>query len=62
MDKDKEVSPEQRIKQLETALKNEQDRNLIYTTMFDILQKEHGIPLPKKLLPKQSKGSKAKEK
>jgi transposase-like protein len=58
----KELTPEQRIKQLETALKDEQHRNLIYKTMFDILQKEHGIQLPKKSLPKQSNGSKPKEK
>jgi transposase len=62
MSKEKELTPEQRIKQLETALKEEQDRNLIYKTMFDILQKEHGISLPKKSLPKQSKGSKPKKK
>jgi transposase-like protein len=62
LDNDKELSPEQRIKQLEAALKDEQDRNLIYKMMFDILQKEHGIQLPKKSLPKQSKGSKPKEK
>jgi len=61
LDNNRELSPEQRIKQLETALKDEQDRNLIYKTMFDILQKEHGIALPKKSLPKQSKGSKPKE-
>jgi transposase len=61
LDNHRELSPEQRIKQLETALKDEQDRNLIYKTMFDILQKEHGIALPKKSLPKQSKGSKPKE-
>jgi len=62
MDTSKELIPEQRIKQLEAALKDEQDRNLIYKTTFEILQKEHGIPLPKKLLSKQSKGSKAGEK
>jgi transposase len=62
VENDRELTPEQRIKQLETALKDEQDRNLIYKTMFDILQKEHGINLPKKSLPKQSKGSKPKEK
>ena len=62
LENDKELTPEQRIKQLETALKDEQDKNLIYKTMFDILQKEHGIQLPKKSLPKQSKGSKSKEK
>ena len=61
LDNDRELSPEQRIKQLESALKDEQDKNLIYKTMFDILQKEHGIALPKKSLPKQSKGSKPKE-
>jgi transposase-like protein len=61
LEKDRELTPEQRIKQLETALKDEQDKNLIYKTMFDILQKEHGITLPKKSLPKQSKGSKPKE-
>jgi transposase-like protein len=62
MENKKELTPEQRIKQLETALKDEQDRNLIYKTMFDILQKEHGVVLPKKFLPKQSNGSKAREK
>ena len=61
LDNDRELSPEQRIKQLETALKDEQDKNLIYKTMFDILQKEHGVVLPKKSSPKQSKGSKPKE-
>lgn len=62
MSKDKELTPEQRIKQLEAALKDEQDRNLIYKTMFNILEKEHGIALPKKSLPKQSKGSRPKKK
>lgn len=61
VENNKEPTPEQRIKQLEAALKDEQDRNLIYKTMFDILQKEYGIALPKKSLPKQSKGLKPKE-
>jgi transposase len=61
VENNKEPTPEQRIKQLETALKDEQDRNLIYKTMFDILQKEQGIALPKKSLPKRSKGLKPKE-
>jgi transposase len=61
VENDKELTPEQRIKQLETALKDEQDRNLIYKTMFDILKKEYGIALPKKSLPKRSKGSRPKE-
>jgi transposase len=61
LENDRELSPEQRIKQLETVLKDEQDKNLIYKTMFDILQKEHGIALPKKPSPKRSKGLKPKE-
>lgn len=62
LENEKEPTPEQRIRQLETALKDEQDKNLIYKTMLDILQKEHGVQLPKKSLPKQSSGSKPKEK
>jgi len=61
VENNQEPTPEQRIKQLEAALKDEQDRNLIYKTMFDILQKEHGIALPKKSLPKRSKGLRPKE-
>ncbi len=61
LENDRELTPEQRIKQLEASLKDEQDKNLVYKTMFDILQKEHGIALPKKSLPKRSKGSKPKE-
>ena len=55
VENDKDLTPEQRIKQLETALKDEQDRNLIYKTMFDILEKEHGIALPKSLHPSNPK-------
>jgi transposase len=61
VENNQDPTPEQRIKQLEAALKDEQDRNLLYKTMFDILQKEHGIALPKKSLPKRSKGLKPKE-
>jgi len=60
MDNRSKSSPEQRIKVLEKALKDEQDRNLIYKTMFDIMQKEYGMIVPKKSLPKQSKGFKKK--
>jgi transposase len=62
MEPDKKPTPEQRIKQLEAALKEEQDRNLIYKTMFDLLQKEHGLALPKKSLPKQSNNSRHSKK
>jgi len=55
MNKHIDPSPEQRIKLLEKALKDEQDRNLVYKTMFEIMEKEYGMVVPKKLLPKQSK-------
>nr|WP_255563322.1 IS3 family transposase [Mucilaginibacter sp. 21P] len=47
LNNDKEPTPEQRIKQLEAALKDEQDKNVIYKTMFEILKNEHGIALKK---------------
>uniref|UniRef100_UPI00191D076D helix-turn-helix domain-containing protein n=1 Tax=Hymenobacter rubidus TaxID=1441626 RepID=UPI00191D076D len=51
--------PEQRIKQLETelreqqrvaakALKDAQDLNLLLRTMLQVVEEDHGIPLPKK--------------
>lgn len=52
-----EPTPEQRIKQLEAALQDEKDRNLIYKTMIDIVEKEYGLPIRKKLSTKQSKNS-----
>lgn len=52
----KEPTPEQRIKELETLLAQERDRNLVYKTMIDIFEKEHGIS-SKKSSPKQSKDS-----
>jgi len=57
----KEPTPEQRIKELETLLKHEQDRNLVYKTMIDIFQKEHGQSAVKKSLPNQSKDSDKQE-
>ncbi len=54
--KSKDPTPEQRIKELETLLAQERDRNLVYKTMLEIIEKEHGITT-KKSLPKQSKGS-----
>ena len=52
-------TPEQRIKQLETqlrdqkrlaakALKDAQDLNLLLRTMRQVVEEDHGIPLPKK--------------
>lgn len=50
-------TPEQRIKELEAALQDERDRNLIYKTMIDIVEKEYGLPVRKKFSAKQSKNS-----
>ena len=54
-----EQTPEQRIKQLETQLreqnrlaakelKDAQDLNLLLRTMLQVVEEDHGIPLPKK--------------
>ncbi|WP_445265598.1 IS3 family transposase [Sphingobacterium sp. MYb382] len=48
MNKHIDPSPEQRIKLLEKALKDEQDRNLVYKTMFEIMEKEYGNGCAKK--------------
>lgn len=54
-----EQTPEQRIKQLETELRDQkklaakqlkdaQDLNLLLRTMLQVVEEDHGIPLPKK--------------
>ena len=54
-----ELSPEQRIKQLETQLREQKkqfdkqlkdstDLNLLLRTMLQVVEEDHGIPLPKK--------------
>ena len=48
-------TPEQRIKALEAALQQEKDKNLLYKTMLDIVEKEYGIPVRKKYSTKQYK-------
>lgn len=57
-----ELTPEQRIKQLEALLQDEKDRNLIYKTMIDIVEKEYGFPVRKKYLANQSKNSDKRKK
>lgn len=47
MPKSKET-PAQKIKRLEKELENEKVKNLIYSDMVDILNKEYGINLRKK--------------
>lgn len=36
------LTPEQRIKQLETELETSRQQSLVYKTMLDVLAKEHG--------------------
>ena len=54
-----EQTPEQRIKELETQLRSQrhlaakelkdaQDLNLLLRTMLQVVEEDHGIPLPKK--------------
>ena len=56
-------TPEQRIKQVETQLreqtrlavkelKDAQDLNLLLRTMLQVVEEDHGIPLPKKSFPR----------
>ncbi len=52
------LTPEQRIKQLEAELDHSKKQSLVYKTMLDVIAKEHGVNLVKKLLPGQSKSSK----
>lgn len=57
----KEKTPEQRIKELEAALQNEKDRTLLLTTMIDIAEKQYGLAIRKKHLPKQQSNSSKQE-
>lgn len=52
-----EPTPEQRIKELEALLQVEKERNLLYKTMIDIVEKEYGVPIRKKYSTKQSSNS-----
>lgn len=57
----KPLTPEQRIKQLETELERSRQQSLVYKTMLDVLASEHGIAPIKKPLPEQPKSSKKKK-
>lgn len=57
-----EKTPEQRIKELETALELEKKKNLFLTTVIDIVENEYGLPVRKKLITKQPGGSSKKGK
>lgn len=52
------LTPEQRIKQLETELERSRQQSLVYKTMLDVLAKEHGASVIKKPSPEQPKSSK----
>jgi len=44
----KEQTPEQRIKELETALALEKQKNLLLTTVINIAEKQYGVAIKKK--------------
>lgn len=65
-------TPEQRIKQLETELRDQQkqaakqlkdaqDLNLLLRTMLQVVEEDHGIPLPKKSFRRPFPGWSAKK-
>lgn len=67
-----EQTPEQRIKQLETQLRDqkrlhakqltdEQDLNLLLRTILQVVEEDHGIPLPKKSFHRPFPGWRAKK-
>lgn len=58
----KEKTPEQRIKELEAALEQEKQKNLLLTTVIDIAEKQYGLAIRKKPSPKQPDTFKKKEK
>jgi len=42
------LTPEQRIKQLETQLKEANEKVQLFEAMLDVIRKEYGVKLPKK--------------
>lgn len=65
-------TPEQRLKQLETALREQKrqyekrlkdaaDLNLLLRTMLQVVEEDHGIPLPKKSFRRPFPGWRAKK-
>jgi len=59
---EKEKTPEQRIKELETALETERMKTLFLTTAIDIAEKQYGMVIRKKYSPKQQENFKPKTK
>jgi transposase-like protein len=56
-----EQTPEQRIKELETALELERKKNLLLTTMVNIAEQQYGLNIKKKFPAKRSDNSKKKD-
>lgn len=59
---EKEKTPEQRIKELETALTEEKQKTLFLSTAIDIAEKQYGMVIRKKYSAKQQKNFKQKGK
>jgi transposase-like protein len=59
---EKEKTPEQRIKELEAALAEEQQKTLFLTTAIDIAERQYGMVIKKKYSAKQQKNFKHKGK
>jgi transposase-like protein len=51
-----QLTPEQRIKELEKALYDEQLKTKLLTTIIDIAEKEYGLVMRKKSTPKPPNG------
>jgi transposase-like protein len=57
----KEKTPEQRIKELEAALEQERQKNLLLKTIVEIAEQQYGLNIRKKSSPKQPRNSSKQE-
>ncbi|GDX51588.1 transposase [Bacteroidota bacterium] len=57
----KQKTPDQRIKELEAALQQERDKNLLLNTIVAIAEKQYGINIRKKSSPRQQSNSSKQE-
>ena len=57
----KQKTPDQRIKELEAALQQERDKNLLLNTIVEIAEKQYGISIRKKSFPRQPRNSSKQE-
>lgn len=57
----KEKTPQQHIKELEAALMEEKQKNLLLNTIIDVAEKQHGLSIRKKHSPKQQSNSSKQE-